>query len=176
MYEEHRNEKDLLHRADGPAVEADDRKEWWVDGRRHRPDGPAVETVRGTRWFYWRGVRVTEEIILNPRSAEPKDILKEANVEVRRAWMEAYGLDDFIIGLDPKVLDDDKKADRMLLSVEIPGDELLVMVRVKNSTPEPDGTRKHYMIRVDPKCKTAEEAVAWTFAMESGQYNPEKET
>jgi len=41
-----------------------------------------------------------------------------------------------------------------------------VMVEVENATPEPDGHNKMYMIRVDPRCTTAREAVAWTFGIE----------
>ena len=32
-----------------------------------------------------------------------------------------------------------------------------------NSTPEPDGTRRTYFLRVPPQMRTAREAVAWTF-------------
>lgn len=175
-YKEYRNPRNQLHRAGGPAVESDDRKEWWVEGRRHREDGPAVETVHGTIWYFWRGVRVPEHVILDPRSRQPKEILKEVNAEVRRAWMEAYGLDDFILDLKPVVLHENKQKEMTLLKVEIPNDEALVMVRVKNSTPEPDGHYKFYMLRVPPTMKTAEEAVAWTFDMSEKQYAPVVET
>lgn len=189
-FKEYRNPRGQLHRAGGPAIETNDRKEWWVEGRRHRDDGPAVDTIHGTKWFFWRGVRVPEQVILRPREMKPGDILQDANAEVRRARMEAYGLDDFIIALNPKVLDHNKEKDLMLLRVEVPNDEALVMVRVKNSTPEgrwsgdeffpelKDGKPyfKHYMIRVDPKCTTAEEAVAWTFNMTKEQYAPAVES
>ena len=58
----------------------------------------------------------------------------------------------------------------------VPGDEPIMMVRVINTTPEPDGTRKHYFIRVPPGILTAREAVAWTFGLETGEYRPDKET
>ena len=51
------------------------------------------------------------------------------------------------------------------------------LLRYRNhSTPEPDGSVKKYMLRVDPKCRTAREAVAWTFDMEAGEYAPAIET
>jgi hypothetical protein len=50
------------------------------------------------------------------------------------------------------------------------------MVEVLNSTPEPDGTRKTYFLRVPPNLRTAREAVAWTFGLAGSQYRPERET
>lgn len=48
--------KGKLHRLDGPAVEwAGGTKEWWVDGKRHRLDGPAVECANGTKVWYVEG-------------------------------------------------------------------------------------------------------------------------
>ena len=47
------NDKDQLHRLDGPAVEhANGYKEWRVNGKLHRLDGPAVEYADGDKaWF-----------------------------------------------------------------------------------------------------------------------------
>jgi hypothetical protein len=51
------------------------------------------------------------------------------------------------------------------------------MVRVDNSTPEPDGSRKPYWLRVPPTVQSAREAVAWTFGVEHPeQYQPLRET
>ena len=50
------------------------------------------------------------------------------------------------------------------------------MVEVVNSTPEPDGSRKTYFLRVPPTITTAREAVAWTFALGAGEYRPAVET
>ena len=49
------------------------------------------------------------------------------------------------------------------------------MVRVKNSTPEPDGTFKTYRLRVPPWITTTRQAIAWTFGMLEGGYAPEQE-
>jgi hypothetical protein len=56
------------------------------------------------------------------------------------------------------------------------GDEPLVMVKVRNSTPEPDGAYKDYFLRVPPTMRTAREAVAWTFGLEAEDYKPTQET
>ncbi len=67
----------------------------------------------------------------------------------------------------------------------IPGEqEPLLLVRVTNSTPEPDGSFKDYVLRVHPECRpilgpdrfgapqelTALNAVASTFGMRGSEY------
>jgi hypothetical protein len=49
-----------------------------------------------------------------------------------------------------------------LRRLELRGDieEPLVLVEVENATVEPDGTRKHYLLRVPPHMRTARDAVA----------------
>jgi hypothetical protein len=46
-----------LHRLDGPAIEDAGYKSWWVDGKRHRLDGPAVEDADGSKSWYVNGER-----------------------------------------------------------------------------------------------------------------------
>ena len=47
------NDKEQLHRLDGPAVEyADGAKVWYVEDKRHRLDGPAVEYADGSKTWY----------------------------------------------------------------------------------------------------------------------------
>jgi hypothetical protein len=55
-----------------------------------------------------------------------------------------------------------------LYRAEIPGDEPLVMVRVLNSTPEADGSRKAFFLRVPPDMSLAQ-AVVWMSADEYAQ-------
>jgi hypothetical protein len=50
------------------------------------------------------------------------------------------------------------------------------MVEVLNSTPEPDGTRRTYWLRVPPSTRTAKEGVAWTFGLQAEAYAPVRET
>jgi hypothetical protein len=51
-----------------------------------------------------------------------------------------------------------------------------VMIEVVNRTPEPDGSWKHYHLRVPPNMRTAHEAVAWTFEKTPAEYAPEFES
>jgi len=56
------NDKGLLHRLGGPAIEyADGDKSWYVDGIRHRLDGPAIEWANGYKAWYVDGKKMTEE-------------------------------------------------------------------------------------------------------------------
>jgi hypothetical protein len=183
MYREYRDARDRLSRAGGPAVESDDRKEWWVEGRRHREDGPAIVTIQGTELWYWRGMAVPRELVEAPRNKNPMDVLKIANVELRRAWMESYGMSEFIDDIDYETIHRDEEKDLLLVKIPItvkserPEDmEPMVMVRVKNSTPEPDGHFKYYWLRVPPTMTDANEAVAWTFRMDKKSYRPDVET
>ena len=43
----------LIHRDDGPAIDASYGVEWWRNGLKHRENGPAVET-NGGRKEYWK--------------------------------------------------------------------------------------------------------------------------
>lgn len=55
---------------------------------------------------------------------------------------------------------------------QIDGDPVQKLVHVVNSTPEPDGRRRDYFLRVPSTVTTAREAVAWTFGLRSDEYAP----
>jgi hypothetical protein len=48
--------------------------------------------------------------------------------------------------------------------------EQMLVVEVANLTPEPDGSYRHYFLRVPPSVRTAREAVAWTFRFDADSY------
>jgi len=51
-----RDQKNRLHREDGPAAEwTDGFKEWWLNGQRHRKNGPAIERPNGTKEWWAHG-------------------------------------------------------------------------------------------------------------------------
>lgn len=52
---------DLLHREDGPAIEAIGYDEWYQHGLLHREDGPAVESWLGEKLWFLNGSELTEE-------------------------------------------------------------------------------------------------------------------
>ena len=52
------------------------------------------------------------------------------------------------------------------------GEEDLMVVDVLNSTAEPDGTRRRYVLRVPPGQRVPRDAIGWTFGLPPGTYNP----
>lgn len=143
------------------------------EGRLHNENGPAIAYEDGFQLFFVHGVRVTEDIVYRRYSAQ--DIADESNQELRRIMLDLYGEEKFLVDLGAKPVDKNERNEE-LYRVEMSGDEALVMVRVINSSPEPDGSYRHYYLRVPPHVQTASEAVAWTFALEAGQYTPAIET
>ena len=154
-------------------VRQDDRR------RIHCEDGPAIAYPDGWAIYAVHGVRVPWDIIENPESITIDRIDAEKNAEVRRVMMERYGLARYLDDSGAVLLDTDETATAdpvHLYRKEIPGDEPLVMIRVKNSTPEPSGETKHYTLRVPPDMTKALDALAWTFGMEASDYRPMIET
>jgi hypothetical protein len=47
---------------------------------------------------------------------------------------------------------------------------VFAVVEVVNGSKEPDGSRKRYFLSVPPDCRSAMEAVAWTYGMTVKQY------
>jgi len=51
-----------------------------------------------------------------------------------------------------------------------PSADEIAVVEVVNGTAEPDGSHRRYFLSVPPECRTACEAVAWTYGMTAEQY------
>ena len=120
-------------------------------GRRfHNDAGPALRSdVEGL--YYWHGVMVPAFVVTRPDWITLKHIGDEENAEVRRVMIERYGLTRYLLDSGANKLAEDEFGE--LYCAEIPGDEPLVMVKVINSTPELDGSRKPYFLRVHPELR-----------------------
>lgn len=175
----------LRHRDNGkPALVNGNRKEWWLDDRLHREDGPAIEHtfyvfkfIPITRHQYFlRNVLLSgyEYLQCLKNEITIEQIKGEDNIEKRRLFIEYYGLEKYIQDSDSKVISQDKYG--ILYKKEQFRDQDLVMVRVRNSTPESDGSYKFYFIRVPPDISSAKAAVAWTFGMREEEYSPDIES
>jgi len=143
-------------------------------GRLHADDGPAIAYGDGFRLFSWHGTNVPEWIIRRPESITVEKIEKEPNTEVRRIMIERYGPSKYILDSGAVVIDKDECG--VLYRKEMRNDEPIVMVKVRNSTQEPDGTYREYFLRVPPTISKAREAVAWTFDMKTEDYKPFRES
>ena len=138
------------------------------ENRIHCEDGPAIAYPDGWSIYAIHGVRVPEYVVMRPHEITVNDIQQEQNAEIRRIKIDRYGQSRYLMDSGAKLVHEDDWG--QLYKTELDNDEPLVMVKVVNSTPEPDGSYKDYFIRVPPTCSTALEAVAWTFGKEPSEY------
>lgn len=131
-----------------------------------------LEYSDGIESWHWHGVEVSARVGRGEFSVT--DIPKEPNVEVRRAMIERFGPDRYLRLSGARRIHQDRFGE--LWRSDLRDDEPLVMVKVVNSTPEPDGTRREYFLRVPPQTRTARAAVAWTFGVPESDYLPSRET
>lgn len=152
--------------------------------RLHASSGPALAYADGTTMWAWHGVRVPRDVIEHPETITIESIDGERNTEVRRVLIERFGEERYIRAEGATIVSEDETG-RLWRRVSgrspsrwhwVEPDEPVVMVEVANTTPEPDGTRKTYVLRVPPDMRTAREAVAWTFGMTGEQYRPMAES
>lgn len=105
-------------------------------GRMHCTEGPAIAYSDGFELYAVHGIMLEPDSILKPLTV--KRIDDEQNAEVRRVLLELYGMSKYLLNSKSKILD--KSRFGILYQKDIRDDEPLTMVRVLNSTPEPDGT------------------------------------
>lgn len=175
--------KDFVMVSERPStISMDDR------GRLHREDGPAYGSRDGWGIYSWHGVTVPREVVVSPETLTAKRILEEKNAEVRRVMLERFGGARFVEESGAKAVASD--AFGSLYQLPLEGDEPLTLVKVRNSTPEPDGTVRTYWLRVHPELRpmlggnrlgepqklTAVNAVASSFGLRGEEYRPAKET
>ncbi len=139
-------------------------------GRLHNSAGPALEFKDGSKVYALDGV-VMPPNILDTESITLAQIDSEQNVEVRRLLIQRYGEIKYLQDAGAVEIDSDSNFGTLYKKAFMQ-DEPMVMVKVKNTTPEPDGTHKFYFLRVPPFITTARAAVAWTFNMKPEEYSP----
>jgi hypothetical protein len=154
--------------------------------RLHSVTGAALKYRDGYSLHYVHGVRVPDFVIERPQEITLEKINSEHNAEVRRVMIERYkhgheqeGYSAYLMDSGAKEIDRDEvtlKDDIILYRKDIPDDEPIVMLSMLNSTPEPDGTIKRYMLRVPPDITKALDAMAWTWGLKPEEYRPLVET
>ncbi len=140
----------------------------------HNPDGAALEFRDGFKIYAINGVILPPDAILAPHKLQLAEIERQENVEVRRILIQQYGMERYLQDSGAEQIDVDEFG--VLYRKSLPTDEPIVVVKVINATPEPDGTYKYYFLRVPPHMTTARAAVAWTFNMNSEEYAPRTES
>lgn len=143
----------------------------WVDigGSRVVGKAPAGAEVR------WNGVTMPQRSrVMHPEKLTTAHILKEQNLEVRRALIERIGLERFVRDARPTVLqsDSDPGGERRLLRIELQHDEPLVLLHVTDPS-----TGRQYFLRVPPNMSTCHQAAAWIAGFDDpADYRPIIET
>ncbi len=142
--------------------------------RPHNAEGSAARWQDGYEVYAWRGITIDGSWIEDKNSITSQAISLEHNVELRRVMLDIYGEARYLEEVGAKKIHEDECG--ILYSLEFKGDETLTMVKVRNSTPEPDGTYKDYFLRVPPNMVRAKQAVAWTFGLEESEYKPKQQS
>jgi hypothetical protein len=141
--------------------------------RLHSEKEAAVVWSNGLREFYWRGVHVPNQFVLDPQNLTARRILAERNVELRRVMIERVGLEKLIRDSAAQIVDKDIDygGERQLLRIDLSADEPVVAVRVICPS-----SRRSYILRVPPTTRSCQDAIAWTFGFSSQEYVPLVET
>lgn len=142
----------------------------WSSHRLHSLQGPALAWPGGQALHYVHGVRVPARVVEDPTSITREEIDAESNAEVRRVMVDAYGAGRYAEEsgvLISSELDEIGQPIR-LYRREVDDDEPIVVVRLLNSTLEPDGTRREFWRRVPPTISGAREARNWVCQIQPG--------
>ncbi len=145
------------------------------EGRLHSHDTAAIKFRDGWKFWASHGMQLPSWIIEEPDKITSDMIWNEANAEIRRVMIELFGLDNLLKESDADLIDKNEDPHiGSLWHIPLEDDEDLFMLEMRNSTPEPDGSWKTYVIRVPPGMDTAQEAMAWSygFGEEPEKYKP----
>ncbi|MBP9092882.1 hypothetical protein KBI23_17795 [bacterium] len=137
--------------------------------RLHDDRHPAVAFARGNNLYALQGNCLQPLAITDIHAYGAEAILKVNNITARRLLIERYGRSKFVLDSGAEIIHSDDFG--VLYRKKIPNDEPMQMVKVVNSTPEPDGSYAVYFIRVPPAMERAKQAIAWTFGIDEDDYN-----
>lgn len=144
------------------------------EGRLHSHETAAIKYRDGWKYYASHGMQIPSWIIEEPEKITAEAILKESNVEIRRVMIELFGLEKLLEESVAEILDRDEDPHiGSLYRLPLEDDEDIFLLEMRNSTPEPDGSWKTYVIRVPPNMQTAQQAMAWSYGFEDPEeYKP----
>jgi hypothetical protein len=140
--------------------------------RLHCADGPALQYPDGWAYYAWKGVRVPAWMIEQPEKITPDTVADVIDPVLRNSMIEIMTPERFVrMGGASRVAQDDTG----ILWRKFWGYRGVTIgswtgVEVVNGTPEADGSRRRYVLRVPSRMRTPREAVAWTYGLSSVRY------
>jgi hypothetical protein len=170
-----KNEEGRLHADNEPAWRSPTRIMWYRDGRKHGIDAD----IYGSITYYFENIRIPTkyyQAMSNPDLLTVEEVLAHSNAEVKYVGIKIIGYNKIKKHKNCKIVNTCKETGMELFKISGIFTEPVCVLKVINSTAEPDGTFKEYFLTVPPEMKTAKEAVAWTFRMTPEEYAPSQET
>ncbi len=133
----------------------------------HCPDGPSHRWRDGWSLYYWRGTRIPDEWLTKGYLTADM-VLKQQNMERRRAGTEILGWDHILTQLDAKVINDD--GDPLigtLLEANLDINGEITPTRFLRAT---CGTGRQFALVVPNEMSTALEAQAWMQNLDPSEF------
>jgi hypothetical protein len=139
-------------------------------GQLHHVAGKCIEYPDGWGFYAWHGVGISRKVILAPQTLTARDFFRARSLEVRRVIQERMG-ERFASVVGENIIDSGPRG--VLYEVNVPGDRdrRARYVKVRDAA-----TGREYFLRVPPTVTTVDAAVAWTFGLAAGNYQPAAET
>lgn len=135
-------------------------------GQLHCTTGPALEYRDGWGVWAYHGVRVTEQIVMNPETLTKEQIASERNAQVRQVMVERIGIERVCQMFHAKVLD--MQGTYQLLDLDL-GDGLrrpyLKMLNPSIGVWHVEG--------VPPQCATVQQAINWRAGHDHEEWQPD---
>ena len=135
-------------------------------GQLHSHDGMAVEYPDGWGVWEWNGVRVDEQIILQPDTLTPEQIATETNAQVRQVMVERVGIERVCQMFKAQCLD--KRGEYELLALNLGDGRIRPYLKMVNSS-----VGCFHVEGVHPNCKTVQQAINWRGGNQEIDWFPE---
>jgi hypothetical protein len=139
------------------------------DGRLHCLAGPALMYPDGWAIYAIHGVRVVQAIVEHPDTITAQAVMSEPNAEVRRVMIEQMGYERFLCGADAREIQRDADPHWGTL-YEVPNVPVR-WVKMRNCSPEPDGSWREYIVAVPREIRTAREGILWSWDMKTSEFD-----
>ena len=127
----------------------------WQDDVLHCDNGPSVQFSDG--WSIWslNGVRVNEQIVMDPQSQSIEEIRGESNEEVKRIRIERFGWQRYLDAVGATVIESRRNDIEQTTEALMSGDDMRVLICACPST------ARVYGMEVPTEIETCEQAQSW---------------